>query len=321
MEIDDEIDLRDRHDVTELRCALVPLMLARHVFTEEALLLVLQAVGISNTGGERHESYDGMVTGDLSTYPTIHMEMSVEHSVECIEDCTYCIRSIKLTAVQTAPTKKGVVVLNPFATPPEGTTRTSLSAMVSECRDKVTTQELAVLADTILSTPLNRRGPKRAHKTSVVNGKAQLAELMRLLDMFGYERSDGQKKMHRSMVGCMLPRIFNNDSEAAMRMAMSEFSLASSSQQVMVVTPRRFGKTMALSMYVAALALAVSGVTIVIYSTCKRASSAVLTNITSMIRQIPGGSDRITTSNQEKVHVSGGGTESMISSYPGQPRT
>ena len=50
-------------------------------------------------------------------------------------------------------------------------------------------------------------------------------------------------------------------------------------QEILISTPRRFGKTTSVSMFCAAMLLACPGVEISIYSTCKRISQTILRNV------------------------------------------
>jgi hypothetical protein len=68
-----------------------------------------------------------------------------------------------------------------------------------------------------------------------------------------------------------------------MKLAMQRHKIGSCRQQFMAITPRRFGKTTAVSMFVAAFALAVPGTQTAIFSTSRRASSLLLQQIKSML--------------------------------------
>jgi len=88
------------------------------------------------------------------------------------------------------------------------------------------------------------------------------------------------------------------------------------------MTPRRFGKTVAVGMYVGALALVVPGCEQAIFSTGRRASSKLLELVSSLVAQVPGGADRVVKSNQETVWISHPcGTVSKINSYPSCAKT
>jgi hypothetical protein len=50
-------------------------------------------------------------------------------------------------------------------------------------------------------------------------------------------------------------------------------------QEILISTPRRFGKTISVPMFCAAMLLSCPGVEISIYSTCKRISQKILRNV------------------------------------------
>jgi hypothetical protein len=150
---------------------------------------------------------------------------------------------------------------------------------------------------------------------------SRLDRLMRFLDGFGLVRSKGQRGLHTAMVGVMMTKIFEGESDAEMRTAMEKHKIDSNNQQLMCITPRRFGKTTAVAMFCAALAIAVPGVVISIFSTARRASSLLLQQIKGFLQQIPGASAKIASSNVETIVVRDGMSYSKISSYPGQAKT
>jgi hypothetical protein len=162
---------------------------------------------------------------------------------------------------------------------------------------------------------------RRKRECRVACGASQLTEMFRLLDSFGMQRSKVQKQLHLGMTGAVLQRIFHVESDAEMRMAMTAHHIKSIKQQFMAITPRRFGKTTAVAMFVAALALAVPGITVAIFSTGRRASSLLLKQVKSLLLCIPGAESKLVSSNVETLHLSDGGLMSKISSYPGQART
>ena len=81
------------------------------------------------------------------------------------------------------------------------------------------------------------------------------------------------------MTGAILQRIFHMESDAEVKVAMMHHKIKSDKQQFMAITPRRFGKTTAVAMSAAALALAVPGITVTIVSTGRRASNPLLQQV------------------------------------------
>jgi hypothetical protein len=116
--------------------------------------------------------------------------------------------------------------------------------------------------------------------------------LCRLLDAFGLQRSRVQKQLHQGMIGSVVQRIFDGQSDAEMKLAMTRHKIGSCRQQFMAITPRRFGKTTAVAMFVSAFALAV-----------------------------PGTEAKIVSSNVETIVLQDGALQSKISSFPGKART
>lgn len=116
-----------------------------------------------------------------------------------------------------------------------------------ECAIKeASKREMAKLALNAID-PENTHGrPRRRVATASDTGSAQLAEMLRLLDCFGLKRSRVQKQLHLGMAGAVLQRIFCNNSDADMRVAMLQHNITSCRQQFMSITPRRFGKVSVL---------------------------------------------------------------------------
>jgi len=58
------------------------------------------------------------------------------------------------------------------------------------------------------------------------------------------------------------------------------------SQEVLISTPRRFGKTISVSMFAAAMVFAAPRVELSIYSTCKRISQKLLRNVQKFFNEM-----------------------------------
>ncbi len=95
-------------------------------------------------------------------------------------------------------------------------------------------------------------------------------------------------------------------------------------QEILISTPRRFGKTISVSMFCAAMMLSCPGVEISIYSTCKRISQKILRNVQKFALLIAD-SDYATLNfsvkreNMEEINLQGllGNTDiHIINSYP-----
>ena len=204
----------------------------------------------------------------------------------------------------------------------EGGTGQSAAADIAIALEEATKREMSKLASRAID-PENTRGrPRRRTAVAENSGSAQLTEMLRLLDCFGLKRSRVQKQLHLGMAGAVLQRIFCSDSDANMRVAMLQHNITSCRQQFMSITPRRFGKTTAVAMFVAAFALAIPGTTTAIFSTGRRASNLLLQQIKNMMTAIPGAADKIVASNVETITLDAGSNMfSKVSSFPGKART
>ena len=156
---------------------------------------------------------------------------------------------------------------------------------------------------------------------SRIPGQVQIANLMRLLDRLGYTRSATQKQIHKGMVASILPRIFRYESDSEIKIAMAQYNLKETSQQFMVLCPRRHGKTIATALFIAAYLLAIPTCMVSVYSTARRASQELLNLIKKMINTLPMAKQFESISNQETYEISINGDKRRCSSYPGCSRT
>ena len=92
---------------------------------------------------------------------------------------------------------------------------------------------------------------------------------------------------------------------------------------VLCMTPRRFGKTTAVSMFVGAYALSVSKSTQCIFSTGKRASDKLLELVQTLLKLIPGVEGRMKRRGEVLTIYGEGGPGDIrtISSYPAASKT
>lgn len=154
-------------------------------------------------------------------------------------------------------------------------------------------------------------------------GEQRLQQMRDILENgFTWKRSKTQRRFHESFLNACVRFLYAEDTNAPDYAAILEKNQWSDlRQQCLCMTPRRFGKTVAVGMYVTALALT-SPCEQAIFSTGRRASSKLLELVVSLLNQVPGASDRIVKSNQEMVWISHtSGRLSKISSYPSCAKT
>jgi hypothetical protein len=148
------------------------------------------------------------------------------------------------------------------------------------------------------------------------------------LDTLGWNRSYHQRLFHddflkactRSFWKLEPPGQFARDHQKVLRVNSWDHI----AQEILISTPRRFGKTISVSMFCAAMMLACPGVEISIYSTCKRISQKILRNVQKFALMIAD-SDystlkfNVKRENMEEINLQGplGNTDvRIINSYP-----
>jgi len=92
----------------------------------------------------------------------------------------------------------------------------------------------------------------------------------------------------------------------------------------MICCPRRFGKTFATGMFVAAYLYVIPSVEICIFSPSRRQSVKMLELVRTFLIKLPGAKERITKYNKERMWIKGNaGPEDIrkVSSYPSKVST
>lgn len=120
-------------------------------------------------------------------------------------------------------------------------------------------------------------------------GDIRLAKIRKLMDMYpGWERSEMQKKFHEGFLQAVALHIYREDADIDMDAICRMNDWPNLKQQILCQTPRRFGKTTAVSMFCAAYEMSIPNSEQCIFSTGKRASDKLVENVTNFIKMIPG---------------------------------
>jgi len=103
------------------------------------------------------------------------------------------------------------------------------------------------------------------------------------LDRRGWDRSFHQRLFHEEYLKSCARIFFKRDGPGAFacnhNRVLEINGWDSTPQEILVSTPRRFGKTISVSMFAAAMIFAAPNMELSIYSTCKRISQKMLRNI------------------------------------------
>ena len=103
------------------------------------------------------------------------------------------------------------------------------------------------------------------------------------LDDNGWTRSYHQRLFHEDFLKACTRSFFKMHAPGSFARAHAHILRVNSwnhlAQEILISTPRRFGKTISVSMFCAALLCSCPAVEISIYSTCKRISQKILRNV------------------------------------------
>lgn len=148
-----------------------------------------------------------------------------------------------------------------------------------------------------LSTDLQRNSRLNA-------GDMRLEAIRKTLNSMGLRRSHFQKLFHDHFIRACLPIIYQDDWELSSERVMRELGIEEIRPEFMVITPRRFGKTYSVAMFAAAMLLHVPGVKIAVFSTGRRASSGLMSEILRRMNHVPGAQKRILKQTEEELYIS-----------------
>lgn len=153
-------------------------------------------------------------------------------------------------------------------------------------------------------------------RTDNMNGfrRMQLCrQALEALDRRGWARSFHQRLFHEEYLKSCTRVFFKRDGPGAFARAHNRIlelnSWDSTPQEILVSTPRRFGKTISVSMFAAAMLFSCPNMELSIYSTCKRISQKLLRNIVRFLDiifvELNVQPYKFVRHNQEEVHVAG----------------
>ena len=149
-------------------------------------------------------------------------------------------------------------------------------------------QSLNHLNGLVMEKHINALNASSKRKTECL-GDIRLAKIRKVMDMYpGWERSEMQKKFHEGFLQAVALHIYREDADIDMDAICRMNDWPNLKQQILCQTPRRFGKTTAVSMFCAAYEMTVPKSEQCIFSTGKRASDKLVENVTNFIKMIPG---------------------------------
>jgi len=153
-----------------------------------------------------------------------------------------------------------------------------------------------------------------------------------LLDTTGWNRSFHQRQFHEDFLKACTRTFWKMEPPGSFarchQQVLQENSWEHLAQEVLISTPRRFGKTISVSMFAAAMLYAAPAVELSIYSTCKRISQKLLRGVVKFFYEICAQdlgkhNFRIRRQNMEEIVLVGPEGERdvrIVNSYPSKVR-
>lgn len=135
------------------------------------------------------------------------------------------------------------------------------------------------------------------------DGERREVRINQVLNSFGLIRTKQQRQFHEAGILGSLQHIHGQTFERGRIKIMKKRKLKELRTEILVVTPRRYGKTTMVAMLAAAFLLCIPGIRIAIFSTGRRASQSLMDLIVHFIMKIDGGKERICLKNQERLCV------------------
>lgn len=129
----------------------------------------------------------------------------------------------------------------------------------------------------------------------------------------GWQRSYHQRKFHDNFIRACARIFFKTEPDGTFQRAHQAIldvnGWETLSQEILISTPRRFGKTISVSMFAAAMIFSAPRLELAIYSTCKRISQKLLQNVRKFLNLITTGMKRdpmrLIRSNMEEMVLQG----------------
>lgn len=161
---------------------------------------------------------------------------------------------------------------------------------------------------------------QKKYESKICHGDERMQGIRKTLNELGYERSKLQKQFHDAFINAVTLHLYKDDPDVDLEKIMRLNNFTDLRQSVLCLTPRRFGKTTAVAMFIAAYAMNVPHSVQSVFSTGRRASQKLLELIRDIIKKTHM-AKYIVKCNQEELILQIGFDRRKIFSYPSSPKT
>lgn len=144
----------------------------------------------------------------------------------------------------------------------------------------------------------------RLREANNTDGDAKLAKVKWYLNNMNLTRSMDQRLFHTMFIHASLQKIYGREDWYlnSQRVLDSE-KITALRQEVLIMTPRRLGKTYAAAMFILAMMLGVPGIRIAIFSTNSRSSRNVCEIVIKILNTMGDEAKRVIVNNKEHLFI------------------
>ena len=147
-------------------------------------------------------------------------------------------------------------------------------------------QRVGPVCRKVILSGLQSRLTRVIQQKEVMSGFSRMQccrDALSFLDENGWKRSFHQRQFHDDFIRACTRIFWKREAPGKFPREQCEILRRNNwshiQQEVLISTPRRFGKTISVSMFAAAMLYSAPGVEISIYATCKRISQKLLRNV------------------------------------------
>lgn len=156
----------------------------------------------------------------------------------------------------------------------------------------------------------------------LLTGDEKMAALTHYLNIMvlsmGLIRHEYQIMFHDNFIKSCLPKIYENEWSESYDSILAKYGCSKLNQEVCVICPRRFGKTISVAVFCAAFVYCIPQCTVAIFSTGKRTSGKLMALCVKFLSVLPSFKERCVACNAENVVLSfGKKDQSTLNCYPG----
>lgn len=150
-----------------------------------------------------------------------------------------------------------------------------------------------------------------------------IRKALKFIDANGTKRSKHQVQMHDGFIAACIRNIYKSEFAANYMRILKDNAWDECCSEVLVCCPRRFGKTFAVGMFVAAYAMTQPNCKICIFSPGRRQSEMMLELVKDFVFKFPNGKSKIKKLNKENLWLKGDNDNDVrkIMAYPSKVET